>query len=392
MVLYFIGLGLGDEKDITVKGLEIVRYVSLSSAPHGIVGGKKMNGRSLLFLLLLSFSRSCLIFLCSTPPTTPFVSYSTTKPLHTHKHHFERTHTISNSKCKRVFLEAYTAILGVDREKLQAFYECEVLEADRDLVEQGAEQILRDAATEDIAFLVVGDPFGATTHTDLYVRARDLGIPCQVVHNASIMNAVGACGLQLYNYGQCVSICFFNGAYRPDSFYEKIAVNAAAGLHTLCLLDIKVKEQNDENLAKGIKVFEPPRYMSVTCCVEQLLEVEAARGEKAYTPESPAFGMARVGQSDQIIISGSLAELAKQEFGPPLHSLVVCGKMHFIEEEMFEFWHCDRDARKAARAAATAEDTKQREAERLRVKQERAERIAKRKADKAAGILEDDSE
>ena len=25
MVLYFIGLGLGDEKDITVKGLEIVR-------------------------------------------------------------------------------------------------------------------------------------------------------------------------------------------------------------------------------------------------------------------------------------------------------------------------------------------------------------------------------
>ena len=33
------------------------------------------------------------------------------------------------------------------------------------------------------------------------------------------------------------------------------------GLHTLCLLDIKVKEQTVENLMKGNKIFEPPRYM-----------------------------------------------------------------------------------------------------------------------------------
>ena len=33
---------------------------------------------------------------------------------------------------------------------------------------------------KDVAFLVVGDPFGATTHSDLVLRAKELGIPHQV--------------------------------------------------------------------------------------------------------------------------------------------------------------------------------------------------------------------
>ena len=42
----------------------------------------------------------------------------------------------------------------------------------------------------------------ATTHTDLQLRARALNIPVKVIHNASVMNAVGACGLQLYRFGE----------------------------------------------------------------------------------------------------------------------------------------------------------------------------------------------
>ena len=76
----------------------------------------------------------------------------------------------------------------------------------------------------------------ATTHTDLELRARQRGIPVRVVHNASIMNAVGAAGLQLYRYGEAVSIVFFTETWRPDSFYDKIASNRRIGLHTLCLL------------------------------------------------------------------------------------------------------------------------------------------------------------
>ncbi len=70
--------------------------------------------------------------------------------------------------------------------------------ADRTLVEQGSDTILEAAVQGgEVAMLVVGDPFGATTHTDIYLRACELGLRVQVVHNASIMNAVGCTGLQL---------------------------------------------------------------------------------------------------------------------------------------------------------------------------------------------------
>uniref|UniRef100_A0A8C6L1C3 diphthine methyl ester synthase n=1 Tax=Nothobranchius furzeri TaxID=105023 RepID=A0A8C6L1C3_NOTFU len=99
-------------------------------------------------------------------------------------------------RCSRVYLEAYTSILTVGKEALEEFYGKQLILADRDLVEQGADEILKDADVTDVAFLVVGDPFGATTHSDLVLRAVNSGIPYKVVHNASIMNAVGCCGLQ----------------------------------------------------------------------------------------------------------------------------------------------------------------------------------------------------
>ena len=61
----------------------------------------------------------------------------------------------------------------------------------------------------------------ATTHSDLWIRARERNIDVKVIHNASIMNACGCCGLQLYRFGQTVSLCFFTETWRPDSFYEK---------------------------------------------------------------------------------------------------------------------------------------------------------------------------
>jgi diphthine methyl ester synthase len=65
-----------------------------------------------------------------------------------------------------------------------------------------------------------------------------MGVEVKVVHNASVMNAIGACGLQLYRYGETVSIPFFTETWRPDSFYVKIKNNRQLGLHTLCLLGI----------------------------------------------------------------------------------------------------------------------------------------------------------
>lgn len=57
--------------------------------------------------------------------------------------------------------------------------------------------MLDEARHSDVCFLVVGDPFGATTHADLVLRAQEMDIPVRIVHNASIINAVACCGLQV---------------------------------------------------------------------------------------------------------------------------------------------------------------------------------------------------
>jgi diphthine synthase len=168
----------------------------------------------------------------------------------------------------------------------------------------------------------------------LIIRAKELGIKVEVIHNASVMGAAGACGLQLYNYGQTVSIPFFTEGWRPDSFYEKIRYNRKGGMHTLCLLDIKVKEPDFDAMARGKIVYLPPRFMTVNQALEQLLEVEGKRQEEAYTKDTLCVGMARLGQKDQRIVAGTMKELIEVDFGAPLHCLVIAGDVHCLEEEM----------------------------------------------------------
>ena len=283
MPFHLVGLGLGDEKDITVKGLEIVK------------------------------------------------------------------------KCKTVYLEAYTSILlnqGVGvADGLSAFYGREVVVADREAVEGG--DVLDGAESDDIALLVVGDPFGATTHSDLVVRCKERGIPCEVVHNSTIMSAIGVCGLQLYRYGQSVSLCFWTDSWRPDSWYDKILESTRVGLHALLLLDIKVKEQSIENMARGRKIYEPPRFMTVQQAAEQVLEISKSRGCTVVTPQTTAVGLARVGTKDQMIVAASLEELATVDFGEPLHSMVICGDVHEAEEEHLAMYYTEeRKEKYQARLAA----------------------------------------
>ena len=192
------------------------------------------------------------------------------------------------------------------RERLEAAYGVSIRIADREFVESQIEPVLERARTAEIALLVVGDPFGATTHSDLMARARALGVPTSVVHNASIMNAVGCCGLQLYRFGETISIPFFTSTWRPASFYTKLAASAKAGLHTLALLDIKVHEPSLASLAKGRPEYLPPRFMSVRQAATQLLECEADAQLGVCGPDARAVGFARVGADTQQMVAGTL--------------------------------------------------------------------------------------
>ncbi|CDJ46439.1 diphthine synthase, putative [Eimeria brunetti] len=214
-----------------------------------------------------------------------------------------------------VYLENYTATLNVNTSRLERFFEKPIVLADRDFVEGNADTMLEAAVDKRVVCLVVGDPFWsvaefkkthlATTHADLYLRARQRGVAVKVIHNASIMSAVAACGLQLYRFGETVSIPFFDGNWKPVSFYDKIKKNRENNMHTLCLLDIKVKEQTVENMMKGNNIFEPPRFMTVNVAIKQLLEAAAMKNDEG-AEEILAFGLARVGADNQAIVSGEI--------------------------------------------------------------------------------------
>ena len=166
------------------------------------------------------------------------------------------------------------------------------------------------------------------------------------------MSAIGATGLQLYNFGQTVSMVFFTDNWKPASFYDRIRENRNSGLHTLVLLDIKVKEQSLENMARRRKIYEPPRYMTVGQCAQQMLEIEQIKKaeeqglDRVYNEESLAVGAARVGGKTEKFVSGTLRQLcgADEELGSPLHSLVLLGRRtHQLESEYAREFAIDKD-------------------------------------------------
>ncbi|MBR9690350.1 diphthine synthase [Candidatus Woesearchaeota archaeon] len=247
MTLYMIGLGLYDEKDITVRGLEIIK------------------------------------------------------------------------KCDYVYLESYTSVLSVPASKLEEFYGNKVIIANRELVEKKADEILDRAKSKNVALLVVGDVFGATTHTDLKLRAKKKGVKIEVIHNASALTSVGVVGLELYKYGKTTSIPYPEKGFRPKTPYDVIEMNQKNGLHTLCLLDIKM----DKN----------PRFMTIKEAIEYLLEIESEEKRGVFNEKTKVVGVARLGAPDQKIVYGTAKKLLNVDFGKPLHSLIIPAKLHFMEEE-----------------------------------------------------------
>ena len=67
--------------------------------------------------------------------------------------------------------------LSFDADHVQSeFYGKEVIVADREFVEQDSDECIDFAREHDVAFLVVGDPLAATTHTDIMSRCRQKNV------------------------------------------------------------------------------------------------------------------------------------------------------------------------------------------------------------------------
>jgi diphthine synthase len=158
----------------------------------------------------------------------------------------------------------------------------------------------------------------STTHADLRIRAAERGIRTAIIHAASIASAVcGITGLQNYRFGKSCSLPFPQKNWFPTTPFDVIAQNLALRLHTIVYLDIQ-KE----------------RFMTIPDAVA-LLEQMA---QEKHVPIPLYVGVARAGSDTVIVRAGSAEKIRAEEFGPPLHILVVPAELHHMERRYLEMF------------------------------------------------------
>ncbi len=224
--------------------------------------------------------------------------------------------------CDEVYLENYTSLINCSISDLEGYYGKKITVVDRRLVEQ-TDTLVTAAKNKKIALLVIGDPFGATTHIDLMLRCRQQGVDFRIINNASILTAVGITGLQIYKFGKTTSIPYPENSFKPETSYEIIRQNRLLGLHTLLLLDLKP---------------EQGRFMTVAECIEILLEIESRKKQNVFTEKTFCVGCARIGSDDFVVKAGMAAKLKEHDFGKAPHCLIVPGELHFVEEDALKTW------------------------------------------------------
>ena len=212
-----------------------------------------------------------------------------------------------------VFAEFYTNIMpGLDRKKLELLLGKRIVELSRvQLEDEGGKQIVEAVERGRVAFLVPGDPMIATTHISIRLELAKKGVPSRIIHGPSITSAVcGATGLQSYKFGKSVTLPHESGV--PASVLDTLHDNGKRGLHTLMLLDVRPEQSKQLTIGEAAAklVVADPRLQ-----------------------RSLGVGVARIGSDDQFVLSRRLETLQHQEFGKVPHSLVVPGKLHFMEAE-----------------------------------------------------------
>jgi diphthine synthase len=220
----------------------------------------------------------------------------------------------------RAFAEFYTSrLVGAEVADLEAYHGIEVEVRDRAGVEQDPEPVLAAAETEDVVFLTAGDTMISTTHVDLRLRAEDRGVETRVIHAPTAESAASSLtGLQNYRFGKATTLPFewAHGADGvPSSVVDTIEANRERGLHTLCYLDIKVDHPR----------VDGDEYMSASHAAALLAD--------HWNPDAVGVVVARAGAPDATVRADRLAALADEDFGDPLHLLVVPGDLHHVEAD-----------------------------------------------------------
>lgn len=222
-------------------------------------------------------------------------------------------------ECDSVFLENYTSEYSEGFIKdLAQLIQRDIIALNRKEVEENFKSALISATKNKIALLVFGNPLTATTHLQLLLDAKEIGVKTKVLPGISITNMITQTGLDEYKFGRIVTICFHEEGFEPDSFYEQIKKNQSIGLHTLCLLDIK-------------KETKLKKMMSCPQAIEVLEKIAKSKNEEINFEYIAILAMA---SEKQKIIYGKKKILGDKEVDEMFpQSLIVIGKTNEKEKE-----------------------------------------------------------
>ena len=216
-----------------------------------------------------------------------------------------------------VYLEQFTSpIRESELTIIKNMSQAEFKEGKRWLVEDGNE-ILKNSKNSNVVLLSYGDPYIATTHIELRVRAIQEKIETKTIHaSSSITSMIGECGLQYYKVGKVATI--MSDMKSLTTPYYVIYKNLIEGSHSVLLLEFN----QDKDF-----FFDPKDALS------GLLETEKEQKRNVIKSTTFAIVASRIGMSEQKIISGDISNLAKHDFGKPPHTIIIPGRLHFTESD-----------------------------------------------------------
>ena len=207
-------------------------------------------------------------------------------------------------KCEKIYLENYTIDFPYSKKELEKTLNKEIIPADRDFIE--SVKIIDEAKEQNIALLIYGNPLMATTHITLIQECKKQGLEFQIIHNASILDAVAETGLQLYKFGKITSIPKF----KANSFIEVIKENQSINAHSLILIDIGLEFKNALEI------------------LEKLVKEKNVNAEKLII-------CSQLGTINKKIVYGTFEELKQQNIKAPF-CFIIPNKFHFFEKEFLE--------------------------------------------------------
>ncbi len=244
-------------------------------------------------------------------------------------------------KCDSVFLEYYTSFYQDSFEDLEKFLGKKIIVCDREMIESKVEEeIISKAKKKDVALLILGDPLIATTHTDLLLRAKEMGVNTKVYNNVSIGNHITRTGLQFYKFGKITSIPFFSPKFMPRTPYLVFMDNHRMGAHSLFLLDL--------NPSNDVAYKGKEKYLKASDALQFMLDIpkimlkeEEILGNEAdfLDEESDVVVCSRLGFDDEKIVYGTISDMIaydkKKNLKEPV-CIIIPGDLHEMEEKFLQ--------------------------------------------------------